>query len=72
MEIRTWGYTVLPEGWYSASVSGSDGRFVFRAFPNRGDWVAEGVFKTEAEAVAAGEAFARGEANIPGLYTASY
>lgn len=69
---KEWNRSQTPPGFYCAVIiERSPGYFVFAAYPTRGAYCVEGVFKSldEAEAVAA--AFMAGE-KPPGLFSVSY
>lgn len=57
---KEWDYRVLPTGWYSAHVYQSQGSWMFNAYPTMGDHTTEGRFKTEAEAIQAGDDWVAG------------
>lgn len=68
----SWNYTELPSGMYSASLSGEEGRWLFRAHPNRGDWCIELIEADLSVMEAKIESFLAGEPNIAGMYSASF
>lgn len=56
----SWGYSELPKGMYSAHIAGAENRWMFRAYPNRGDYCVEGIFESHADALAAAEDWING------------
>lgn len=70
------GYNELPEGMYSASIrpygDTAEEYYLFRAFPDRGDWVVECVEKDLEKLVAKAEEWCKGVTGLEGFYTASY
>lgn len=76
MVRKSWLFSELPKGFYSASISRRQtwqgkNYYVFTAYPNRGNWCIEGSYLTEGEAIDAGNRFASGETGIAGIYSAT-
>jgi hypothetical protein len=72
-ELKTsWSYNELPEGIYSASVDQYGDKWMFRAYPNRGDHCDEGIYHNKEQACDIGARYASGELRLPGLYSACF
>jgi len=73
MDIRSWNYTQLPKGIYSAHVRKHnwDGWFLFRAYPNSGSTCLEYISQDVNDVLAKAETFVRGEKSRA-IYSASY